>query len=241
VAALARETNVALLPVGCVEMHGPHLPTGTDGFHAAAVCERAARIEPAIVLPTIFYNINDLMQGYPGTIHVSMDTLNRLYHEICLECARNGFSRILFFVSHGGSQTPIDQLQSQALERRTRTGRWDYLPAQVFITRLMAEEIEECYPKVNDGHGGPVESSWVLAARPDLVHLDRVTGPGPVNEPKTPLLRTRVPWIRQVPAGYKRDPRQADVAKGERMLDAAARRLADIIRAFKAFDPEKDC
>jgi creatinine amidohydrolase/Fe(II)-dependent formamide hydrolase-like protein len=44
-----------------------------------------------------------------------------------------------------------------------------------------------------------------------------------------------------VPAGYKRDPRQADVAKGERMLDAAARRLADIIRAFKAFDPEKDC
>ena len=42
VAALAGRTNVALVPLGCMEMHGPHLPTGTDGYHALATCERAA-------------------------------------------------------------------------------------------------------------------------------------------------------------------------------------------------------
>ncbi len=42
VAALARETQVALLPVGCVEMHGPHLPTGTDAIQAEGIAELIA-------------------------------------------------------------------------------------------------------------------------------------------------------------------------------------------------------
>lgn len=34
VAALAQETCVAVVPVGCIEIHGVHLPTGTDAFDA---------------------------------------------------------------------------------------------------------------------------------------------------------------------------------------------------------------
>ena len=240
VAALAKETNVALLPVGCIETHGPHLPTGTDAFHGLECCRRAARLEPAIVLPPIFYNVNDQMQEYPGVIHVSQATLVSLYHDLCLECARNGFDHVIFLVSHGGSEPPIERLQGDLLETRNRTGRWPYFTLMVHLTRLCDEEREACYSGVSDGHGGPIETSWVLAAEPDLVHLERVTAPGPVLRRSLPFGRPRVPWNRLVPAGYTGDPRPADRAKGEMMMDAAARRLADLVRRFRAFDPEKD-
>jgi len=240
VAALARETNVAVLPVGCMEMHGPHLPTGTDAYHAMELCDRAVAIEPAVVLPPIWYNVNDQMQGYPGTIHIPIPVLREHYHCICLECARNGLERILFMVGHGGAQTPIDELQSRALEQRTRTGHWEYFPLQTFISSLMADEIKELNFHPYDGHGGSLEASWMLAARPDLVHLERVTEPGPVRERAVPHTRPRVPWIRQVPFGYTCDPREATAEKGDKMLSAAARRLAEVIAKLKIFDPEKD-
>ena len=240
VAAVAEETNVAILPVGCTEMHGPHLPTGTDAFHALELCNRAVAIEPAVVLAPIWYNLNDQMQCYPGTIHIPIPVLRDLYHSICLECARNGFDRILFMVGHGGAQTPIDELQSRALEQRTRTGRWEYFPLQTFVSTLMADEIKELGFHPHDAHGGALETSWMLASRPDLVHVDRVTEPGPVIEDMVPHTRPRVPWNRQVPAGYTCDPREATAEKGEAMLSAAAKRLAEVIAKLKTFDPEKD-
>ncbi len=63
VAALARETNVAIIPVGCVEMHGVHTPTGADGIEAEGIAELIAQREPAIIMPTLYYNINDEMMG----------------------------------------------------------------------------------------------------------------------------------------------------------------------------------
>lgn len=240
VAALADETNVALIPVGCVETHGPHLPTGTDGFHALAVCQRAAAIEPAIITPTIFFNINDEMLEYQGVIHVSVDTLKKLYHDLCMSCARNGFRRVIFMASHGGSMPPIDWLLADALERRHDTGRWDYFPTHVFITNLMKTETQELFPGISDGHGGPIETSWVMAARPGLVHIDRVDRPGPVLKRSIPGLRPRVPWNRLVPLGYTGDPRPADPEKGRIMLDAAGARLAEIIAKIKKFDPDAD-
>jgi creatinine amidohydrolase len=242
VQALARETNVALLPVGCLEMHGPHLPTGTDGFHGLAFCERAARMELAIVLPTIFYNITDEMQDYPGGIHISPETMTRLYDGICSECARNGFDHIIFMVSHGGSENAMDDLMANALAERTRTGKWPYIVVRTFIVDLMRAEIAERFVSgVHDRHGGPVETAVIQALRPELVHLKRVRAPSVENPRTLPFTRPRVPRIRQTPLGYTSDPRLADPQKGEELVDAAAGHLAEVIRAFKTFDPDKDC
>ena len=65
---LSKRTDIALLPMGCVEMHGPHLPTGTDILIAEQLAELIAKRELAIILPTLPYNINDCMTCYPGTL-----------------------------------------------------------------------------------------------------------------------------------------------------------------------------
>ena len=57
VAALAEETDVAILPIGCVEMHGPHLPMGTDILMAHHLAVQAAQREPVMVGPRIPFGL----------------------------------------------------------------------------------------------------------------------------------------------------------------------------------------
>ncbi len=241
VAEMAKITDVAVVPLGCTEMHGPHLPTGCDGWCSAEICERAARLEPAIVLPPLFYNVNDRMMCYPGTIAISHETMRRLHHDICAECARNGFPKVLIFVGHGGSQDVLEIVQAEVIEWRERGLKVDYFPVWVFVTDMMREEMQDLI-ETRGGHGGEFETSLVMAAVPDLVKLDRVPEGqvGPYNPHKVERATYRVPWIRNVPLGYIGQPWRASAEKGEKLIDAAARRLAEVIRQLKSFDPAAD-
>ena len=172
VADLARSTDVAILPVGCLEMHGPHLPTSTDGIVAEGVSVRAAEMESAVVLPTLFYNVNASMKCYPGTVSVPPRMVANLCHVICEEAARNGFKKVVLFSAHGGCGT-TGLVQAELLERRTRGEPIDYSVFCVFIMTVLGTEGEQF-----DGHGGAMESSLVLGVKPELVHLERVERPG---------------------------------------------------------------
>src|SRR5688500_10080905 len=74
---LDRGRTVALLPVGAVEAHGPHLPLATDCLIAEAMGRAAAeRLEargvPAVVLPVFPYTRAGFAAGFPGTISPSV-------------------------------------------------------------------------------------------------------------------------------------------------------------------------
>ena len=69
-AALAKTTTV-IIPFGSVEEHGPHLPLGTDTCHAVAVAERAARLYPVLVAPSVPYGLCRSTSEHPGTLSIS--------------------------------------------------------------------------------------------------------------------------------------------------------------------------
>ncbi len=83
-------------------MHGPHLPTGTDAVRAEGTAEMIAELEPVIILPTLYLNLNDQMKAYPGTIAMSPRLVGDILRELCSEAARNGFRKIVFLIAHGG-------------------------------------------------------------------------------------------------------------------------------------------
>ena len=111
--AIERSKGVCVLPIGCLEKHGQHLPVGTDSLVANGICCRAAELEEVMVFPTGMW-LGDSMQLHPaidpgaerkrGYIAINPHTLLTLLGELCDEIARNGFRKILICNIHGGNQ-----------------------------------------------------------------------------------------------------------------------------------------
>ncbi len=230
IAELAETTDVAVLPFGSLEMHGPHLPVSTDALIAEFVCAEAARIEPAVVLPVLRYTPAPSMKAYPGTISLPTRLITTIFEAVCDEAARNGFKKIVIFSGHGGCEVTAD-LRERWLEKRSK-GMVDYSVFCVFISDAIGEENAKAF----DGHGGAMETSWAMAAAPELVKVNRVEEPGPIIQPELPGVSYADYWIKQVPYGYKNDPRKADAARGKEMLKSAADYLADAVKKIKGFE-----
>lgn len=101
--AVKKSNGVCILPVGCVEKHGPHMPLGTDVIIAESITEKAAEAEPAVVFPAMYFGEKTGAGEYPGTIIFSLDLRLRILQETCREIARNGFKKILICSFHGGN------------------------------------------------------------------------------------------------------------------------------------------
>jgi creatinine amidohydrolase len=228
VAEFAKTCDTAVIPVGCVEMHGPHIPTGTDSINAERACRLAAEQETFIILPTIYYNINDQMMSYPGTISIPHRILIDTWRAIFKECARNGFKRIVPVCGHGGSQEPLIVAQAEVLQEAEEGTPIDY---QVF--RIETWNLPSDHPELG-GHGGGEETARVMDALPGLVDLSKATGEGPYLKPIAAPADYRIPWIRNVPKGYEGRPELASRELGDKLSRELAAKLVDIIRKIKA-------
>ena len=73
------EKTVALLPIGAIEQHGPHLPVGTDAFICDAIVDEAlARLDPAapvLRLPTQRLGHSPEHARFPGTLSLRAETM----------------------------------------------------------------------------------------------------------------------------------------------------------------------
>ncbi len=229
VAEFARACDTAVIPVGCVEMHGPHNPTGTDSINVERICRLAAVQEPFIILPTIYYNINDQMMSYPGTISIPHRVLIDTWRAIFKECARNGFKRIVPVCGHGGSQEPLIVAQAEVLQES-----YEGVPVDYQVFRIETFGMAE--PAALGGHGGGGETARVMDALPGLVDLAKATGEGPNIRPVASPADYRIPWIRNVPKGYQGRPELATRELGEKLNRELAAKLVEIIRKIKAVD-----
>ena len=93
--------DIALLPVGSMEMHGPQLPLGCDTYIAEAVCRLAAPQMRATVFDTISYTWPGMTKYSSPTISMTMDMETRYTRMVCDELARNGFRRLYVVQFHG--------------------------------------------------------------------------------------------------------------------------------------------
>ena len=111
---LPKDPGVVVLPIGAIEQHGPHLPVWTDALLAERMTSRAFELLPPIVsallLPTLSYGKSNEHTGYPGTIALSAATLMALLRDIGAAVAKSGFTRLLFFNTHGGNKALLEMM-----------------------------------------------------------------------------------------------------------------------------------
>lgn len=235
--AAAKAGGVCLVPLGCLERHGHHLPLGTDVFIAHELCQRAAALEPALVFPDVFFTQILEARHYPGAIALPVALCLHLLEEMCAEIARNGLAKIVLVNAHGGNSHLLRLFAQGQLHSRR-----DYV-VYVLEAPLLPEEaasIEAQWETGVDGHAGESETSQVMAIRPDLVKMEQAPD-GPEGLPLERLrtlselgVYTGIWWYADHPTHYRGDGRPASAEKGERELAARARALAAVIRLVKA-------
>ena len=99
---LARGGRTALLPVGSVEMHGPHQPIGTDTLIAKAFALRLAEEADGLVLPEIHYTWAGSTDGFAGTVSIEPELVQKTVEAIALKVFRMGLRRLLVLSVHRG-------------------------------------------------------------------------------------------------------------------------------------------
>ncbi|MDY7032547.1 MAG: creatininase family protein, partial [Thermodesulfobacteriota bacterium] len=116
---LFQKVDVALLPVGSIEQHGPHLPLDTDAFDAQYLAHRVAEAcsDPKpMVLPPILYGVSYHHEDFHGTIGISPETLSQLAYEIGMSSAGHGITKLVIINGHGGN-SPALHLAAQMINR----------------------------------------------------------------------------------------------------------------------------
>ena len=161
---------VAILPVGALEAHGPHLPLATDVIIAEAMAGAGARLVAAagkevVVLPALPYTAAPFAEGFSGTVSLPRATIARLVADLAAELARQGVSCLALANAHL-DPTHLGALADAAdLVRAAGTPRMVHpdLTRKPWAGRLTEEF------KSGACHAGQYETSVVMAARPELV------------------------------------------------------------------------
>src|SRR4051812_48646052 len=109
--------SVAVLPLGAIEQHGPHLPLSTDLTVAAATAEAAVRSVDAWLLPALAYTKSDEHAWSSGTLWLSWDTVMRMLVDIGNALSASPVRRLVFLNGHGGNSALL-QVACRELRRR---------------------------------------------------------------------------------------------------------------------------
>jgi creatinine amidohydrolase len=149
------EIDVAILPVGSTEQHGPHNPLGTDHLIAARMAFEVGERTGVPVLPVVPVGVSAHHRQFPGTLWVPPDVFRGYIKSIVLAAASHGVKKFLIVNGHGGND---DSLMEVAGELRREHG--------VFAA------VASAFPPM-DGHAGEGETSANLYFHGHLVRMDR--------------------------------------------------------------------
>lgn len=222
---MAPET-VALLPVGAIEAHGPHLPLDTDVTIARETARRAAgllteRGERAVVLPALSYGVSYVGTCFPGTIPLPADLQAEAVASILTGVATQGPRRLVIVNAHL-EPAHIAALAAGAERARQETGAAIAFPDQ--RQERWAATLSDEFRR-GARHAGSYETSLMLVANPAAVRSELLAGLDPVWVDLPARLREGARTFAEAGGedGYFGDPAQASAAEGERLFAALAR------------------
>jgi creatinine amidohydrolase len=130
---LDREKIVALIPVGSMEQHGPHLPFSVDILASSRIAEDLEkRIPEILLLPPLWAGVSAHHMDFPGSITLRAKVFIELLHDICASLHHHGFRRMVLLNGHGGNRSSLEVLGQELFVEFGLTvnplAYWDLVP-----------------------------------------------------------------------------------------------------------------
>ncbi len=202
--AISGGMRAAVIPVGALEQHGPHLPVSTDCTIAGEIARRLCKRTGYLLLPALPYGVS--FEHAPlFNVSIGTGTLRRMILDIASSLASGGIKTLFVLNGHHGNQKALGNL-----------GPGD--PHKIKIFALS-------YWHFMDGpfdHAGLVETSLMLAIS-GKVRMSRAIK-GFIEPPMGRAERARMARMASrsftsvAKNGVWGDPRGASAARGSRLL-----------------------
>ncbi len=171
----ADREKVVIIPIGHTEQHGYHAPLSTDTIIIEAIAKGTAEVllDQATCLPVSPYGVSTHRHSFPGTFNVGGRVFEDFWMAVIDTLAGRGFNRFYLLSGHSGSCSFLVNVVKYAGERHpyifcATTGL--YLNGPKGVEALQTKRQS---PISGMGHACELETSLILALRPDLIHLER--------------------------------------------------------------------
>lgn len=232
--------GVCILPMGCIERHGSHLPVGIDYMKAWHFSDMAAQLEPVMVFPGWYFGSLSEASFAPGTIVFPLDLCVECLEAVCSEIARNGYKKILLLNSHGGNPPMINYFMQRFCEKDR--DYMVYYPSASYIGKRGQAAMKKLADEtgVTNGHGGGYETAVSRYLFPQCVNEEMML-PKELSVAEKRLgaveeagLKVPIWWFAAHPHHYGGYGMEATAEYGKEICEAFAADIADYVRVIKA-------
>jgi len=227
----AAKGTVVIFPVGSVEEHGEHLPLSTDSLQSEYVALEVAKKTGCFVAPPFRQGVCNAGRNFPGTMSIEFETLRIVARDILSELVRNGFYRIIVLTGHAGlSHMTALRLAAQEIVMRDANVQGKRKTRIMVLSDYdFAYEVKEQFKvDARDGHAGDVETSRIMAIKPDLLK-----GKGKAGFPQMPRFEVVSDPETYFIGGLTGDPTAASKEKGQKINEYVIDHVAKLVEELK--------
>ena len=231
--------RVVVVSTGHTEQHGYHLPLSTDTLIVQAIADGLAVRAPAEVwcLPAWPYGVSTHTREFPGTLNLGGRIFEDFFLAIVDRLATLGVETILFSNGHGGNHSFLVNVVKLAGERHPHR----FVATEWLHTTGPALRRYRETALGGMGHGGELETSYILHLRPDLVHMEPATteidfvttANYAMDWVESGRLIANPPWSDDTVSGLYGDGRQGTAEKGRLWLEAAVEEKLETVREIR--------
>ena len=229
---MEKDPDLAIIPVGSLEQHGPHLPVMTDWAIAFELGKRVAKRMGAFLVPALPISTCREQMGKKGSVWMEPPTFYQMMTDIIMSLKVQGFKRVGILQCHGGIfiMTPLVRDLNAKYNPDLMVAVVD---SGTFGPTLLKEGIIE----TTELHAGEGETSKILAIAPETVHMDKALDFVP-DVPRPYLSYGSI--FRASPTGVWGEATRATAEKGEKMFARCAELAEEELNKAFAYMQSKE-
>ena len=228
-----------MVTTGHTEQHGYHLPLSTDTLIVRAIADGLAQRAPGevVCLPAWPYGVSTHTKEFPGTLNLGGRVFEDFFLAVTDRLAALGAETICFSNGHGGNHSFLVNVVKLAGERHPTR----FIATEWLHTTGPALAHYRSSGRGGMGHGGELETSYILHLRPDLVRMELATTEiGFISTDNYFMdwaeggkLAANPPWSDDTTSGIYGDGTLGTAEKGRLWLAAAVEEKLDFVREMR--------
>lgn len=221
------KNDMAIVPVGSNEQHGPQNSLGTDHLIAKAIAEETAKRTEVLCLQVIPFGVSSHHKQFWGTIYISPRIFKSYVKDTCLALNYYGARKIVIVNGHGGNLPVLMELARELREEGISVSIFQWWEAA-------GKLLPELFGPEERRHACAEETSVNLALHPHMVDMGKAVDEEPHRHPtQTEGITIPLGTVDKTNSGVFGSSTMASAEKGKKVFEAAVSELVKHVNLLK--------